>query len=363
VNRSPASSAMPNGLDTSFQILHGHPAGPIETAWRACLSESDFPTHYAAPEYFRETIHYGTNPFAILSTLGERVTAVMTGIHHSGRVQSGMANRPQIAFSRHADRPLAMSNVIAGLLQETGPAKLVDLFLWSDMAELVDARFRQRQNRGVVILDLSAGPDALFRKFSQTRRNDIRRAIKCGVSVDLANSRDDVYAYYAVCVDWARRRFLPITEEEQFQRILAARTNRQLFLARHNGEVIAGLVLRFFPGGVVELAGNSSLQGALPLKPNDLLHWRAIEWACAEGLSKCSLGGHSLFLRKFGGEVVPTIRYRLDLSLFRRHIIRDWTAERVEEIRPFVPPRMVGLGRFLRSHINNLRSHAGGRSA
>jgi Acetyltransferase (GNAT) domain len=114
---------------------------------------------------------------------------------------------------------------------------------------------------------------------------------------------------------------------------------------------------------VVEHAGGSSLASTLHLRPNDLLHWRAIEWACAEGLSKCSLGGHSLFLRKFRGEVVPTIRYRLDLSLFRRHIIRDWTAERVEEIRPFVPPRVVGLGRFLRSHINNLRSHAGGRSA
>ena len=67
-----------------------------------------------------------------------RVTGVMTGIHRSDRVQSGLSNHPQIAFSRHADRSLAMSNLIAGLLQEARFAKLVDLFLWSDMAGLVD---------------------------------------------------------------------------------------------------------------------------------------------------------------------------------------------------------------------------------
>jgi hypothetical protein len=112
-----------------------------------------------------------------------------------------------------------MNNLIAGFLQEAGSAKLIDLFLWSDMTGLVDARFQQRTHEGVVILNLSIGPNTLFRGFSQTRRNDIRRAIKSAVSVDFAKSRDDVSAYYAVSVDWTRSRSLPITEEEQFQRI------------------------------------------------------------------------------------------------------------------------------------------------
>jgi Acetyltransferase (GNAT) domain len=240
----------------------------------------------------------------------------MTGIHYSDRVQSGLSNRPQIAFSRQADRLLAMSNLIAGLLQEAGSAKLVDLFLWSDMAGLVDARFRQRPYRGVVMLDLSRGPDARFRKFSQTRRNNITRAIKCGVTVDLAKSRNDVSAYYAVYVDWARRVGSQISPEEHLQEeFFATRRNRQLFLARYKSEVIAGVMLRFFPGGAVEHAANSSLQSALHLRPNDLLHWRPIEWAYAEGLTKYGLGGTSLFLRKVGGEVVPTTRHRLDRSL------------------------------------------------
>ena len=200
------------------------------------------------------------------------------------------------------------------------------------------------------------GSNALLREFSQTRRNDIRRAIKCGVSVDFAKSRDDVSAYYTVCVDWTRRRSLPITGEEQFQGIFASRRNRRLLLARYNGGVIAGVVLRFFPGGVVEVAANYSLKGALHLRPNDLLYWRAIEWSCAEGLTRCSLGGANLFLQKFGGKIVQTTRHRLDLSLFRRFAIGDWMADRVEGVRQSIPPGVAGFGRSLRSHVRKLRS-------
>jgi len=224
---------------------------------------------------------------------------------------------------------------------------------------LVDTRFNQRNCEGVVMLDLGLGPDALFRKFSQTRRNDIRRAIRYGVSVGPARDRDDVFAYYAVYVEWARRKSLPITGEDQFQETFALTNNRQLLLARYEGHVVAGVVLRFFPRGVVEYAANSSLANALHLRPNDLLQWRAIEWACAEGMTKYSLGGDHLFLRKSGGDVLPTTRHRLDLSLLRRHAIGDWIVDRVAEVRPLLPEAVVELGRSVRNRGGKFFAHGG----
>ena len=94
VSRSRTTSVMLTGDDASFQVLHSYPAGPIETLWRACLAESDFPTHYTAPEYFREPVRQGKNPFAVLSIVGEHVTAVMTGIYHSNRVPVGAVQPP-----------------------------------------------------------------------------------------------------------------------------------------------------------------------------------------------------------------------------------------------------------------------------
>ena len=162
----------------SYHILHRQPGGLIEALWWACLADADFPTHYTAPEYFSEPGFRNKGPFAVLSLSGEEVTAVLTGTNEGAYVQSGLSVRPQIVFSRRADRVRALANMVDGLLVEAGSAKLVDLFVWSDVATLVDPRFRKKQYEGVAMLDLSRGPDALFRKFSENKRRNIKRAIK-----------------------------------------------------------------------------------------------------------------------------------------------------------------------------------------
>jgi hypothetical protein len=249
-----------------------------------------------------------------------------------------------------------MTNVVDGLLLEAASAKLVDLFVWSDIATLVDPRFRKKQYEGVAMLDLSRGPDALFRKFSENKRRNIKRAIKSGVSVEPANDPAKVSAYYSVCVEWSRRKGLPVPAEDEFHQTMALKNNRLLLLARHEGKIIAGVVIRFFPHGVMEYAANSSVQNALHLRPNDLLHWRAIEWGCREGMTHYSLGGAHLFLRKFGGEIVPTTRHRVDLSIFRRFAIGDWIADRAEQARPLIPGRLAAVARSLRGLVEEPRN-------
>lgn len=356
-----ALPAMMNGADASFCVLRDQPSAPLRARWQACLADADFPTHYTAPEYFLEPAFCGKGPFAVLSLSGGAVTGVLTGIHDRGCVQSGLSVRPQIAVSRSADRSRAINSLVAGLVREGASAKLVDLFTWPDLATLIDPRFRQKPFEGVVMLDLTRGPEALFRQFSSNKKINIKKAIKYGVSVELANSPDDVSAYYAVYVDWTRRKALPVIRQDEFQESFALTKNRRLFLARHEGQLIAGVVVRFLPGGVMEYAANSSLESALHLRPNDLLHWRAIEWACREGMTKYSLGGAHLFLRKFGGEVVPTMRHRLDLSILRRYAIGDWIVEKVEDVRPFLPQRVVELGRSLRRQVEKVRAQCGKR--
>ena len=345
----------------SFRILHCRPSGPIEAQWRNCLSDCDFPTHYTSPEFFLEPMLRKTNGFAVLSLMDEQVTGILTGIHDGYRVQSGLAVRPQIAFSRHADHSRAMANLVAGLVVEAASAKLVDLFVWSDIEALVEPRFRRRPYEGVVMLELLLGPDALFRKFSANKRINIKKAIKYGVSVAPAKSADEISAYYKICVDWCCRKKLPIPSEEEFHENFKLTENRLLLLARHEGRIIAGVVIRFFPGGVMEYAANSSLQSALHLRPNDLLHWRAIEWGYREGLTKYSLGGAHLFLRKFGGQIVPTTRCRLDVSIFRGHTVRDWLGERIDQVRMSLPEGVLAAGRSWRRQIS-IRISTGRRS-
>jgi hypothetical protein len=79
------------------------------------------------------------------------------------------------------------------------------------------------------------------------------------------------------------------------------------------------------------------------LKPNDLLQWRGIEWACRHGLRRHSLGGSHQFLLRFGGTVVPILHYRLDRTWLRRHDLRDTVKEVGSRIARKLPPS-VGKG-------------------
>jgi len=123
-----------------FCILHSLPVGPIEARWRACLANSDFPTHYTTPEFFLEPMLRQRRAFAILSMIGEEVTGMLTGVNDGDHVQSGLSVRPQIAFSRSADRGRATASLVAGLVSEAKGAKLVDLFVWSDMESVIPMR-------------------------------------------------------------------------------------------------------------------------------------------------------------------------------------------------------------------------------
>ncbi len=345
----------------TFQILHRQPEATVEAQWRASLIDSDYPSHYTAPEFFLEPGFRDKRPFAILSMVNNEVTGVVTGCHESAHVQLGLSVRPQIALSKRADPARVIANLVAGICMEAKSAKLVDLFVWSDCETLVNSRFRKRRYEGVVMLDLSRGPDPLFRKFSENKRRNIKRAIKYGISVKPATSPDEIFAYYAVYADWSRRKALPILTEEEFQEIFALTNNRRLLLARYGDKIIAGLVIRFYPGGIMEYAANSSRENTLHLKPNDLLHWRAIEWGYQEGMIKYSLGGTHLFLRKFGGSLMPTTRCRLDLSILRKFTISDWMSNKMQQARPFIPEDMIALGRSLGKRMT-VRNSVGRRS-
>ena len=316
-------------MELKYEVLHSFPPPDLEAAWRAGLTQVEFPSHYNAPEFFLDPLRLGRDPFAILAFDGQSVVGVLTGAHWGEQVVCGDMTRPQICFSTSVN-PMAAGDVMArALLSNAGSAKLVSVYTWSDTPLEAFKRygFRVREFEGAVVLDLTQGPDALFKHFEDNRRRNIRFAIKRGVEVFQATSREDVLTYYEIQTRWrqtSRKRIVysefPLDRLEQRYRL---RGNIRLFLARYAGKAIAGSTVRFCPGGLLESANNASLDEFLHLKPNDLLLWRVMEWAWSKGFRCYSLGGAHPFLRRYGGTVVPIQRYRLDRTWLRRHDIRE----------------------------------------
>jgi hypothetical protein len=330
-NLGPAEVSGPrlcSSADNHFLILHDFPPLEVATRWREFLGRVESPSHYDSPEYFLELLRTGERPFAVLAFDDDRVQGVLTGFHVGRHVLSGLPSRPQICVDAMAETAVTLETLAQGLLAEANRAELVSVYTWSSLRlpPFSAHGFRCQQLRGNVVLDLTRGPEALFKEFTKDRRRNIRFAENHGVEVSEATTTQDIIDAYAVYSAWRRTERKRVRGDwsfETFERTVSLKDNRRLFLARFSGKVIAINIFRFFPGGLFESAANSSLDDFLHLKPNDLLQWKGIEWACRQGLRRHSLGGSHQFLLRFGGTVVPILRYRLDRTWLRRHDFRE----------------------------------------
>lgn len=294
----------------------------MESAWRELLLRVPVPSHYTSPEYFLEPYFDGRRPFAVLAIRGRSIVGVLTGFHEGKTVTCGLPTRPQIQLDPAADHEEVLSVLARGVRSESVQADMVSIYSWEwlSLRPLLEFGYRSRILAGSPVLDLTQGADALLRECDGKRRNCIRYAMRHGVEVTPSETPQDYADFYRIYAGWCaakKTHCYPFETERLVYR--ATGRNRRLFVARYEGKVIAGSVFRFIPGGLVEYSRNSSLPEYQRLKPNDLLVWRAVEWASAQGFPMLSMGGSHRFLREFGGTMIPIVRYRMDRTLLRRH--------------------------------------------
>ena len=254
---------MPSKL--GFSVLTAFPDEAVAASWRECLASADFPSHYTSPEFFLEPYFAGHAPFAVLAMQEDQVFGVLTGLKEAGRVDCGIATRPQVCCRREAS-PVEISRALAeGLLAHLDRRdQYVTVYAWCPLAGFEQLGFRHRQrpdHQSVVVLDLGLGTDALFKQFSQTRRNDLRRAIKNGVEVLEYEENRDFDEYYEILQDWCRFKQLPLPSYETQRTAFKLRGNRLVLVARHEGRMIGVSSFRFQPGGLVEYSANWSRRG------------------------------------------------------------------------------------------------------
>ncbi len=329
--------------ESDFIILHEFPEPNLAERWRACLARAEFPAHYDAPEYFLEPFWETKHPFAVLAIGRGLVNAVLTGCHQGNQVISGLPSRPQLCVADQASGETALDALARGLLKEAGSAPLVTVYSWSQNPIEVFSRhgFLQRSLEGNVVLDLSMGAQEVFRQFTENRQRNIRLAAKNNVEVFQAMAKEDFSAFYEVLLSWRKTERItvegPEISFETFEKAYQLDGNRRLFLARYSGKIIAGTTVRFLPKGLLEYAANASLDEYLHVRPNDLLLWKTVEWGCQEGFQRYSLGGAHPFLRKSGGMVLPTYRYRADRTWNRRFDLRERIMDQRRRILHMVP--------------------------
>lgn len=187
------------------------------------------------------------------------------------------------------------------------------------LAALQFGAARSVQPLRTIMLDVTPDEDTLLARMKEKWRYNVRLAARKGIQVRLASSEDDVRAWYRIMETTSSRDEFGIHTEEYYVRawhLLTANDKGRLFLAEHEGQLLAGIFVTLFGGEGIYLYGASSNEKR-NLMPNHLLQWEAIRWIKQQGATRYdfwgipdtddseeSMAGVYRFKQGWGGNVV-----------------------------------------------------------
>lgn len=343
------------GDERNVCLMEEAPSSSRESWWNELLSDVEFPSHYTSPAFFREVYFAGLRPFAIGAyEAGGELGGLLTCVQKGRQLVCGNFGTPQVVIRRGVDRERTGAILAAALIRQAvrRNSELVTVTCWEPNEGFRRMGFKETANvapSGTIMLDLTRGADTLFKEFSATSRNQIRHAIREKVEVSICDAERDFDDYYQLYRDWCEFKGVPAYPYD-LQRQALLDEHRLILIARQNGRLIGSSAFRYRIPGIIEYGANLSRREETKFRQNDLLLWRAIEWAAQAGASAMSMGSAQFFATKFGGTKHTTYRYRLDFTLGRRHDRREQMLHAALAAYHKLPPGMQRFVKLAKRH-------------
>jgi hypothetical protein len=195
-------------------------------------------------------------------------------------------------------------------------------------------------------LDLRPGFDAVYREISKGHRSAAKKAARSGVTIEQNNRHEDWDEHFAVYEDSLRRWGSKATSRYAMSLFSEMRRrnspNIKLWLAKYQGQAIAGAVCLYAPSHVAYWQG-AAMEQYFNLRGPNLLIEEAIRHASQQGYSWFDFnpsGGHegpTAFKEHFGTKPLPCPTNRT-----RKFALRAFNKIRSK--------RWIALPQFIRSH-------------
>lgn len=141
-------------------------------------------------------------------------------------------------------------------------------------------------------VNLRGNVDELWRSIAHNKRKNIKKAIKHNIKVIHGASDEDLASFYEMhTIASKRAKFIPhpLNYFYSFLKVFGKDGKVKIFLSYFNGLPVAGVFV-VVHGDTAYALGAGSRKEAWSVRPNDVLHWKAMEWACNEGLAYYHMG-------------------------------------------------------------------------
>lgn len=193
-----------------------------------------------------------------------------------------------------AEKRVPVLMALAGYVKKKhGSVSLVVEPDWDEMPQI--AGWRRSPNpilmARTLILDLSKTEEELLAPMTKKTRQYIRKSGNSGIEIKLAKNLDDISECLTIYKETARRAGFPLHNDKYYEDIFETMSsNSQVFMATHEGRVVAFLWLAVSTGTAFELYGGMNDEGQ-QLRANYILKWSAIRRVKEWGISRYDMNG------------------------------------------------------------------------
>ena len=211
--------------------------------------------------------------------------------------------------SRHAGNNEASFRKLIGALQREYVSKqghalrlLPNAFAGTPRAKMFEtvlsnSGFKPAEHNSVyrtMLLDLAPEPDEIRRTFDQKWRNQLNQSERNNLRVTEGTDAGTWAVFETLYSDMmTRKQFettVSIREFAAIQNALPEELKLRVFIARHDGEPVAGIACSFIGDTGIYLLGATN-EKALKVRAANLLQWEAIKKAKQLGVHSYDLGG------------------------------------------------------------------------
>lgn len=300
-------------LETQLQFL-----SPTDDDWLALASNSPQANIFHHPAWLKVLAAcYGYRPFilAIRDTNG----AVAAGLPMmdvsspiTGRrwVSLPFTDYCQPLYRDAAALELLTRQIVARYLDGQTPRVEIRWELPAHASLQSSTRFAKHT------LALDADAEQVKKCFHRTQRQNIGTAEKKGVRIEWAANEEQLRKFYRLQLCTRRRQGVPVQPWRFFDllwREVIQPGRGFILLAYKDDECLAGGVFLHWQQTLIYKYAASAETGQ-ELRPNNLLTWTAIQWACEHGFKSFCFGRSALdneglltFKRRWGAEENPLV--------------------------------------------------------
>jgi len=147
------------------------------------------------------------------------------------------------------------------------------------------------RNFNSYVIRLENGFDDLWKNIAHNKRRNIRKAMKEKVDIYQSQEYEDLKTFYSM-LEAAKERSefsaLPFSWYNACWDIYPHELSR-MFLARWRDKVVSGVFTIAHGDTIYSMGAGSYIEG-WKARPNDIMHWKVMEWACENGYKKYDMG-------------------------------------------------------------------------